>query len=156
MALPPLATIDDLTAWLGSEPSNEDRAEAILAAASTLVRSHTGRTWVGADGEPNTDLTADDLEVAKTVVVTVAARVWTNPNGTTQQTAGPYSQSVAAWAALGLELTKTEKNLLAGFATAVRPALWTQSTTRGDHDVASVYVDVVGSDKPLPVSREPW
>lgn len=111
MALPPLASLDDLEAWFSSSV-DPARAEAILSAASTLVRSTAGRAWVDAEGEPDDDLTETQIDAAHTVVLMVAARVYTNPNGVAQQTSGPFSKSVAAWAALGLELTDTEKGML--------------------------------------------
>lgn len=107
-----LATYDEFVIWMGRDVDNSERAQAILDAASTLVRSHSGRAWVD-DGTPDTDLTATQLDAARTVVLMVAQRVYNNPDGVTQQAAGPYSKSVAAWAAYGLELTAAEKSLIA-------------------------------------------
>lgn len=112
MALPSLATVDDLATWLGTTITDEDRAEAILTAASTLVRSTSGRSWVDADGEPEEGLTETELDAAHTVVLMVAARVRNNSEGVISQTSGPYSKTVAAWAAYGLELTDVEKGLI--------------------------------------------
>lgn len=151
----PLASVDDLSDWMGVDVSNLARAEAILSAASTLVRTRTGRAWVDADGELEDGVTALEMERVKTVVVMVAERVWSNPRGITQQATGPFSQSVAAWSAFGLALTDPEKEMLPTGST--KPALWSQSTTRSDYpDVSSIYVNVVGSDEPLPIYPEPW
>lgn len=114
MPLPALAPIDDLEEWLGVEVVSA-RAGAILAAASTLVRTTTGRVWVDADGELEEGLTEDDLKLqaVREVVVMVATRVYTNPGGVQQQTSGPYSETVAAWASLGMALTETELGMIA-------------------------------------------
>lgn len=114
MALSPLAAFDDLEAWMGRPVSNYPRAEAILSAASTLVRTHTGRLWVDAEGNPEDGISEIKLQAAREVVVMVADRVYNNPRGTTQETAGPYSRSVAAWAALGMSLTDSEIAMLGG------------------------------------------
>jgi hypothetical protein len=156
VALPLLADVDALSDWMGVAITNDARAEAILAAASTLVRAHTGRTWVEADGSTEEDVTDLELERVRTVVVLVAERVWSNPRGITQQATGPFSQSVAAWSTFGLALTDPEKDMLPTDSSA-KPALWTLGTTRSDElDVSSIYVDVVGTDEPLPIHPEPW
>lgn len=92
------------------------RAEAILAAASTLVRTFTGRVWVDVDDEPDSDEPSYELEfdAAQTVVLIVSQRVYLNPSGTTQETTGPFSRSVAAWSAMGLALSDDEKEMLGG------------------------------------------
>lgn len=138
-----IATSDDLEPWL--ENINYERAEAILAAASTLVRSKTpGQAWVDADGVQLETVTDDDFEAVKTVVVQVALRVYQNPQGVTQNVAGPFSHSVAAWAALGLSLTETERDMLP--SGSARPALWTMATTRSENDLPDIYLEVVGSE----------
>ena len=143
-----IASVDDLNAWLEVDVTNEERAEAILAAASTLVRSKTGRSWVDADGVQLEDVSDDDFEAVKTVVVQVAARVWLNPKGLTQQGAGPYTESVAEWASLGLSLTEDEAAMLPIDRDSTNPALWTQSTTRCDpiSDLPDIYLEVVDSE----------
>lgn len=111
MALPALASTDDLEEYSGLSV-DETRAEAILAAASTLVRSYTGRTWVGADSAWEDDVTELQQDLVQMVVVGVADRVYRNPTGVTQETSGPFSRSVAAWATSGMFLTDEEKELL--------------------------------------------
>jgi hypothetical protein len=128
MSLPPLADTDQLEAWLGEpvEPVELVRAEAVLAAASTLVRSHVGRAWVDDDG--NLDSPPD---VAVTVAVQCAGRVWRNPDSAIHRTAGPFSERFAEQAGQGMWLSKTEKAMLDRLR-APSSAVWTMSTTRGD------------------------
>jgi hypothetical protein len=137
-----------------------DRAAAILSAASTLVTSRTGQAWVDADGIQLETVDDDDFEAVKTVVVLVAARVWVNPHGATQQATGPFSESVAAWAASGLSLTEDEIAMLPISESTIRPALWTLATTRVDpvSDLADIYLEVVGSeDIPhVPIGEVNW
>lgn len=154
-----IASIDDLNDWLVEDVDNAVRAEAILAAASTLVRSRTGQAWVDADGVQLDTVDDDDFEAVKTVVVQVAARVWLNPKGATQQTAGPFSESVAAWASLGLSLTEDEAAMLPSTVDGARPRLWTQSTTRSEGDIPDRYLDVVGQDEQIihvPIGDPLW
>jgi hypothetical protein len=109
MALPPLADVAALDAWLpgvtivGDEAA-EERAEAVLAAASAFVRAENGKNWVDEEGELLEDI-PDEIPV---LVVTVAARLWTNPAGATQETAGPFSVSRGPGT-----LTDGERELLA-------------------------------------------
>lgn len=144
----PIASVVDLEQWLGETLSNPVRADAILKAASTLIRTRTGRSWVDAAGEPLEDVTADDFDAVKTVCVQVAARVWLNPHGRTQQTTGPFSESVATWASLGLSFTEDEAAMLPRNA-ETRPALWTLATTRCDNDIPDIYLDVVGQEEQI-------
>ena len=111
MALPSLVSFDDFSSWEAEPVLNEPRATAILAAASTLVRAHTGRVWVDASGEE--DVSEVALAVARHVVTTVASRVYNNPLGDESETVGPFSRRVADWAALGAVLTDEEKAQLA-------------------------------------------
>jgi hypothetical protein len=117
--LPPLATDTDLVTWLGHEV-NVPRAVAILNASSTLIRNHTGRVWVDEDGVTEDGVSDLHLEGVRLVCLSVAARVYTNPNGKSQSTSGPFSWSVAAWAAMGLALTDEEKAQLPGQVGAVQ------------------------------------
>lgn len=138
--LPALASPADLETWLGQqiEAPAAARAQAILHAASTLVRNHTGRPWIvdGDDGPtPEDGVSEVRLDAVRTVVITVAARVYTNPNGTVAQTTGPFSRTVAAWASLGLALSDDERSLLSGGGFR---GLGTVPTTRGDLETAAV------------------
>lgn len=148
MALPPLITPEDFETWASRPVSNRARAEAIIAAASTLVRTHSGRMWVDAAGEPEEDVTELQIESAKTVVLQVTDRVYFNPSGNTQNATGPFSASVAAWYSAGMYLTDDDKAQLPT-TTSARPALWTQATTRCDNDVPDIYLEVEDSTEPI-------
>lgn len=115
MALPPLASTDDLAVWLGRAVSNEDQAEAVIAAASTLVRTETGRTYVDEDGNLEEDLP----DAVRTVVVLVASRVLSNPDSYISETIAGYSYRVADGTVFGLELTDTERRMLGGTESAL-------------------------------------
>jgi hypothetical protein len=124
MALPAFASIEEFSTWEPVAVSNTERAEAILAAASTLIRAHTGRVWVDETG-PQADATEVQLATVKNICLTVTSRVYNNPNGLTDETAGPYSRRVADWAALGLALTDEEAAQLAVTPTGGSvPGLW--------------------------------
>lgn len=112
MALPAFVEAADLATWMGTTITNEPRAEAILAAASTLVRTETGRAWVDDDGNYDDDVDETRQETIQTVVKLIAERVYTNPRGVLVKSSGPFSETVAAWAAFGLMLTEQERSLL--------------------------------------------
>lgn len=137
MALPPLASVDDLAAWAGQDATTDAmRAGAVLSAASALVRAEAGQTWVNANGslaEVPADVTA--------VVVQVAGRVWGNPSGAIQWTKGPFSERYSDDAALGLYLTDAERAILARHRQGGTPnGLNVLSTTRGEDGSDTVYV----------------
>lgn len=140
----PLAQVADLQSWLGIGTLDEDRATAVLTAASALARVEAGRTWLNEDG----DVVGVPEDVSM-IVVRVAAQMWANPSGASQQATGPFSVSYAR-----NFLSEEDRRTLNGYRG--RPGLWTQSTTRGELETEPVYVDVVGSDEPLPVSIPPW
>ena len=139
----PLATVADLGAWLNETLTTDARAAAVLDHASSLVRIAAGVTWlepaVVPDGIPQ-------------LVVRVAARMWQNPSGLKSATTGPFSGTFG-----GMELTVSER---AEIQRILNPGslrgIGTISTTRGPIETPSIYVDVVGSDQPIEVSREPW
>jgi len=158
MADPSLIDPLDLAAWLGVEFSDAQKAKAVLVvqAASTLVRSHTGRTWVDVDG---------DLEEVPTpvhdVVLQVAERVWRIKPGITQETTGPFGVQYTQ-GANGLELTPSEKKMLGPYTDSTGNEIWTLGTTRGDTpDVGdpageTIWVPVIGGE-PVPwISNTPW
>lgn len=109
MALPPLADVAALDAWLpgvsivGNDEETE-RAEAVIATASAFVRAERGQTWVDSDG----NLLEDIPDEIPALVVTVAARLWINPAGSSQETAGPFSTTHGPGT-----LTDGERDLLA-------------------------------------------
>lgn len=117
--LPELAALEDLEQISSTPVDNWPRASAILSAASTLVRSFSGRVWVDAAGEWEDGVSELQKDQVKTVVLSVTERVYTNPLGATYQTVGPFARSVAAWAALGLALTDDEKTMLGGGSAGV-------------------------------------
>ena len=139
-----LATVAALGTWLNEIlDDNDPRAIAVLDHASNLVRIAAGTTWLSPspipDGIPQ-------------LTVRVAARLWQNPTGLASTTTGPFSATFA-----GEELTQAERNEVRRILnpTGIR-GLGTISTTRGEFpDVASIYVNVAGSDKPIQVTREP-
>jgi hypothetical protein len=125
--LPP--PVSALSAWVGETIANDDaRAAAVLSAASGLVRGYAGQAW--ADSVP------DDVAA---IVVQVAARVWRNPSGAVSRTAGPFSESYASDAVLGLFLTESEQSVLNRFR-VVASGLGTVSTTREDPGTGTIYV----------------
>lgn len=137
MALPALASVSALATWLHATIDDEDaRAQAVLATASTLVRSRAGKNWVDAEGA----LESDIPDGIGQVVVLVAARLWLNPTSATQTTTGPFA---ASWSS-GFELTDAEAAMVddAIGATKIR-GLGVISTTRSPVGVET-YVDVEG------------
>ena len=115
--LPSLATLEDFGIRLGvefldayDEPTDPDglKAQAALDDASALVRSEVGLDWVDEYG---------DLEVVPDVAVSitlaVAGRVYQNPQGFSQATVGDSSVSYAREGNAGsLYLTKSERAAL--------------------------------------------
>lgn len=148
MALPLLVELSDFETWASRPVSNPTRAEAIIAAASTLVRTHTGRVWVDAAGEVEDGATDLQLDAVRSVVMQVVDRVYFNPNGNTQQATGPFSSSVADWYSLGMALSDDQKAQLPT-STNARPALWTQATTRSEYDIPDIYLDVQGQSEQI-------
>lgn len=150
MALPALADVSALAAWIGEDipPEQVARAEALLSAASTLVRSHTGQTWVDDNGA-----VTDVPDAVAAVVVQVAGRLWRNPAGIIQDTTGPFTVRWSEAVGDGLYLTAAEAAMLAPFR--LRRPLWSLRLERDDPyltDIATdtVYVDVAGSPEPMP------
>ncbi len=137
----PLVTVGDLQTWLGQTLGADGylRADAILTAVSSLVRSEAGRTW---EGEPVPDDVAG-------VVKEVTVAIWHRPDSTVmQQSVGDLAKRYAVVA--GLWLTATQKSIVGRYRAQQR-GLWTLSTTRGDLGADTVYVPVVGT-----VTEFPW
>lgn len=138
MATAPLATTDDLQTWLGATFTGDEwaRAELLLVAVSNLVRSHCRKTWE----------TGTIPETVHPVVLTVAARVWRNPEAATSYsiTNGPFGKSMTFSnpAAVGLYLGPDDKAALpapAGSGGGLRVI----GTTRGDPWPDTTYVPTV-------------
>lgn len=148
MALPPLADFDEFEAWEQTPVSNRERAAAILAAASTLIRARTGRVWVDANGDLETGITEVQRETARSVCLAVASRVYNNPQGHTQQVTGPFSRTIAAWAAMGLALTDDELALLNTAPQTGIPGLWSARVVAPAQARGSVYSTAWWEDDP--------
>ena len=137
MALPPLATADALSTWLGVDAftdTDATRADAVMNNASTAVRVEAGRNWVDGAGENLVDV---PLGIAE-LVVRVAARAWPNPTGNKSQTTGPFSATFG-----DIELTAAEKAVIARILTppGSQPSgLWVLKTTRGDFNTGTIYL----------------
>ena len=149
MAAPlPLATIQDLSDWLG-EPIAEDSAEGKRAAmclriASALVRKEAARTWLNESG--TLDSPPED---AVMVTVYCAARVFENPNA---QTRGGLDDHTESWKVdeAGAYLTASEKRMLAQFRTAAFGGIGIVTTTRSEYSAASKTVPTGTPDVELP------
>lgn len=118
--LPPL--VDTLAAWVGQDIDPADlRAEAVLSAATALVRGYAGQAW-------DDDSVPDDVA---SIALQVAARVWHNPQGIVSETIDDYSRR---WGgdgeSSGLFLTDFEKTILGRYRTTTS-GLWVQPTTQG-------------------------
>jgi hypothetical protein len=90
MALPPLASVTDLEARLVApitDAHQRERAEALLADASTLVRYEANRTWV----DPDTGLPTAVPDVAVTICLQAALRAFYNPAQVASQQLGAAS-----------------------------------------------------------------
>ena len=132
MALPPLAAVSDLAAWVGQAIQPDDpRAGAVLSAASSVVRSYAGQSWT----EPGATIP----DVVSAVVVQVAARAWTNPDGLTSVT---IDDGTRRWESggSGLRLTDSERDLLSEYASGATSGLAVLPTTRGEGRTGAVYV----------------
>ena len=136
MALPPLANVADLAAWVGQDiPDGDPRAGAVLSAASALVRSYTGRTWVDDSGN-----LADVPDDASVIVVQVAARVWMNPSGLESVTLDDGTRRWGSNGGLGVYLTESEKEILSAHVDGPPADLGTVSFTTGTGYDSTVYV----------------
>lgn len=146
MALPPLASVDALGAWTGLNIDPLDqRAKAVLSAASALVRNYTGQTWVDDAGA-----LSGVPDVAEAITVQVAARVWANPAGLTSITADDTTRRWGESGASGLYLTAQEKDALGAVMAGDAPlGIGTISVARGN--VGSTgYVPTSPSGPPFP------
>ena len=140
MASVPFAEVDALAAWLGVTIDNEERAEAILMAASYLVQNEVGASvsdeWTEVPG------------IVGAVVVQVAARVWHNPQGLVSESIDDYTRRYGNETPSGVFLTQQERDMLSPYRAKPR-GLWNLSTTRGN-DYEDQYLVVVGQDEPMP------
>ncbi|MFC0547050.1 hypothetical protein [Kutzneria chonburiensis] len=107
------ATWDEFTARLPAAPAESERprAEALLADASTLIRTHLG--WLTQDPQPVPD-------AVRLVCLSVALRCFSNPLGITSESVGDYSYRRSSGSVAGMALTSAEIELL-GLATGHPP-----------------------------------
>ena len=146
MALPPLADVDMLAAWVGQDVLDPRRAEAVLSAASAVVRAEAGQTWTDDAGAP---LEVPDDVAA--VVVQVAARVWHNPAGLQSVTVDDATRRWSDSGGAGLYLTDGERAILARYREAGAPSgLGVLSTTRGEETLDTLYVPTEPPGEPFP------
>lgn len=129
MALPPLADVSDLAAWVGRDiPDADPRAGAVLSHASTRVRAYVRPvTWTDESG---TLLEIPDI--VRDVVVRVAARAWRNPEDLDSVT---LDDGTKRWGSVrGLILTDEDRQDLDQFrsGSALPAGIGTVSTYRGD------------------------
>jgi hypothetical protein len=136
-----LAAPADLEEWLGVtfDPSASARAQAVLNAVSSLVRSEAGLTW-------DAVAVPDDVQA---VTLTVAARVFNNPAAVASESVGTYSVRYSDPQAAGLYLTKGDKAILGKYRANAR-GLWSMRLTRDDAASDTEYVPIVGTDAMFP------
>lgn len=155
MTLPAFASVADLAARTpgGISDDDEARAQAALDDASSKIRAEAGESWVDANGD--LDLPDDPDWAADAIVritLAVARRAMENPEGLTQESLGPYSESRSN-ASPDVYLTTAEKRDIAKIVGGTS-GLWTLGTTRDDSSVVSdlpsfdgdVYIEVEGSE----------
>lgn len=135
MALPSLAQVGDLAAWVGKViPPADPRAGAVLSHASNRVRTYCGQTWV------KEDESLDDVpDTVRDVVVRVAARVWWNKEELDSVT---VDDGTKRWGSTrGLVLTDEDREDLAPFRVAGTPrGMGILSTYRDDPATSTIYV----------------
>ena len=136
MALPPLATPDDLQVRAGGPIDDPAQAEWLLAEASAIARRFAKRTWVDEDGE-----LVDVPDGVPGVVVEMVLRVLQNPEGVTQDTAGPSSLSFGPNASDRLYLTWPDKLVLRGAGTQSAFSILTVPTASPMHPLHDVVVN---------------
>lgn len=156
MALPPLAAVSDLAAWVGREiPSDDPRAGAVLSHASTKVRTYTRQSWVD-----DSNVLTDVPDLVRDVVVRIAARVWWNKE---ELDSVSVDDGTKRWGSTrGLMLTAEDMADLAEWRTVAPPnGLGVISTTRGEgDDLNTLYVPTgpppAGYDFPWYAADDPF
>lgn len=143
MTYPPLATVPELAIRVQETIDEDDpRALYFLQSASATVRAYVGLNWV--------DETGDELEgvpdIAHDITIECAARVWLNPEGLTQETAGPFTDRRPELYADSFFLTGTEKSKLGSLRSSGLGGFWTVQQTKGDNYMP--YIEVPVSPQP--------
>ena len=134
-----LASITDLATRVGETiATNDERAQWFLDTSSSMVRSYSTKTWLNAAG----DAVEDVPEEVRRITTEVAARVWGNPEGLSQETVGPFTGRRPDLFADGFFLTGTEKSQLAKYRGSGF-GLYTIGVTKGEayYDTIQVPVD---------------
>lgn len=142
MALPPLVSLDEFALRLGGiSAADEDRAEAVLADASALIRAEAGADWVDEEEE-----LVDVPAVIVAVCVAVAVRAFRNPEGVRSETIGGYAVTYAD--------ASTAVYLTAGERREIRRAAGRSTigaiTLESPYVDTTVWVPVEGTDEPFP------
>lgn len=143
--LPAFATIEDLAERIpgGIKEDDEPRAQAALISASTKIRAEAGKLWVDTEG----DLVDGIPDIIVEICLSSAKRAFDNPDETTSESIGTYSQTRSSPEAY---LNSWERRQIRRAAGST--GLWSLPTTRGpletDRDDTS-YLPVVGGS-PIP------
>jgi len=141
-----LASNADLGIRVGETIAADDtRAQWFLDTASAMVRSYATKSWLNVDG---VTLAAVPEEVRR-IATEVAARVWGNPEGLSQETVGPFTARRPDLFADGFFLTGTEKSQLAKYRGSGF-GLYTIGVTKGDAYYDTIDVPVNYGGQPLP------
>lgn len=124
-------TEDDLALYMGVQTIDSDRAEFLIAQAILLCES----------------VVTPLPDAASVVVLSAAARAYSNPQGITQEALGPYSVN-RPWA--GIYLTKAERSALrrlggSGGAFVIDPTPATAGVNNQWAQVALTPADVYGT-----------
>lgn len=120
MALPPLVTVDDLEARLGTtigSLTDQSRAGSLLDGASAFIRAVAGLTWE----------TVPVPDVVKEIALSVTARAWHNPSGFKQRSLADASWTYSDDS--GMYLTPAERRLLVNASGRSLPAAFTIDPT---------------------------
>lgn len=152
----PLASNHDFERWPGVvvTEAQADQVEFLLERASSLVREHTGQTWITVVDDVS--VLGDVPDIVRDIVVEMAIRVWNNPKNIKSDTTGPFTAQLAPG---DMVLTDDQKNQLVPWMTkAGKPAVWTLGTTRGVHDLNylsrngcdAVFLETIPPGDPIP------
>lgn len=148
MALSPLATVQDLSDWIGEpiewDSADAKRAEGVLRVASRLVRAFLGKT---ASTDWPTD--ADVPDGVSDIVCQSAARSYVNPEGWGNERVddwGGGQRPIDEW---GVYLTDSEKAALSEYSTKAPRGIGIIATTKVSGDAADPSLWVPTENGPL-------
>lgn len=129
MAYPPLASVSDLGARLGTTLTGDDatRAGAVLDDVSALARKEAATTWVQEDGVTLSDSLPSDVAA---VVLAAARRLYVNPDGYASEQDGDYSYRLPADSLTGGVFTPSEVEVLRSYRGT--SGLWTLQVDGSD------------------------